>query len=273
MSIYRYLDYKKLISEEINNRKKFNSKLNFSGLADAIGVQKTLVSKVLKGSANFNSDQVFLACEYLGFSEEETEFALLLLEYDRCAVGRRKRKLKESIQKRRGEEQIPEKRLQAEKLNTANDSMQKFYLDPLAQLVHAFLIVPKYAAQPQLILQALHLEPVKLKYLLKLLEEVQLIKSTASGSIRVIKNHTHLTSDSNIFETYHQLKRVKSLDQIMNLPADKKYNFSALLSTDEETQVELKELFLQFLQKAETKVINSNPEEVCQMNFDLFRWS
>lgn len=272
MSIFRYISYKQLFRNVILSRKKFNSRVNFNSLANAIGAQKTLVSKVLLGDANFNSDQVYLACEYLGFNEAETDYIHLLLEYDRCVVLQRKKKLKEKISIIQNEQQLPAKSLTAEQLTTDDDGMVDFYLDPIVQLIHAFLIVPKYSTNPEEIIPVLGIEKTKLQTSLNLLENIGFIKKTQPCGYRVLKVHTNLSPTSPMYKVYHNLIRTKSIDQLMKLPSAKKYCFSVLLSSDEETITDLKDHFLQFLKAAEALVGKSDPKNIYQMNFDLFHW-
>ncbi len=271
MSIFSYLSYKKLFRNEILSRKKFNSQINFNSLAIAIGTQKTLISKVLLAEANFNSDQIYLACEFLGFNAEETEYVQLLLEYDRCVIAKRKKLLKEKISKIQIEKQRPAARSDADIINTESDTAD-FYLDPVAQLIHAFLIIPKFANNPNEICPILGIDREKLETSVRLLEKIGFVKKTQPGVYRVLKGHTHLSPTSPLYKVYHTLIRAKTMDQLMRLPTEKKYCFSVLLTSDEDTLSDLKERFLEFLKTAEEKVLKSKPEKVYQMNFDLFGW-
>jgi uncharacterized protein (TIGR02147 family) len=272
MSIFKYLSYKQLLRDEVLSRKKFNSKVNFNSLANAIGSQKTLVSKVLLGDANFNSDQVYLCCEYLGFNETETDYVQLLLDFDRCIVSRRKKWLKEKIRAIQNEQLLPSKSLKAEQFIAENEDMVNFYLDPITQIIHAFLIVPTYSKHPEEITPILGIEKDQLQSSLCLLERIGFIKKNHPLGYQVLKGHTNLSPTSPIYRIYHSLIRTKSLDQLMKLPSDKKYCFSVILSSDEATLTVLKEHFIHFLKLAEDLVKKSDPEKVYQMNFDLFHW-
>lgn len=93
MNIFRHLDYKKLISDLVDSRKKSDSKYSYAKLAEAIRVQKTYISQVVRGGAQLNSDQAYLAARFFDLSEEETEYLRLLVEWDRTQVQERKKSL------------------------------------------------------------------------------------------------------------------------------------------------------------------------------------
>ena len=56
MNLYRHLDYRIILRKLIEERRKQDAKFKQEILAEASGIQKTYLSKVLNGSADLNSD-------------------------------------------------------------------------------------------------------------------------------------------------------------------------------------------------------------------------
>ena len=61
-------------------------------MADHMRIQKPYISKVINNMADFSSDQLYMACDFLGFGEDEKNYMLLLLELERTTYTERKKK-------------------------------------------------------------------------------------------------------------------------------------------------------------------------------------
>jgi len=248
--------------------------LKQGGLAEAIRVQKTLVSKVMNNSAHFNSDQLYLACQFLKLTENETDFTLLLLEFERCDIAERRSLLKQRIKSIQDRELRPGKVLNSvPSFATTDPNLQRFYLDPIAQLVHAFLIVPRFAADPSLIGLQLGIPPSRLKDSLQLLQDCHFISKGPKSTFKVIEYQTHLASDSQLQPIYQQQARMRSLDKLLKLDPEDKLLFTVLLSIDQSAAEGLRNLILDFLKQARGQTTKSSPEVVYQLTLDFFRWS
>ena len=69
---YDYIDYRKLLKEALLYKKsKFGQEFSFQAMSIACRLQKTYLSKVLNHHGNLDEDQVYLACQFLGFEEDE----------------------------------------------------------------------------------------------------------------------------------------------------------------------------------------------------------
>src|SRR5262245_31444965 len=62
-------------------------------LSSHLNVHTTLVSQVLKGKKSFTPEQGVRVCEFLGLSEMETDYFLLLVQMDRCGSATLKKSL------------------------------------------------------------------------------------------------------------------------------------------------------------------------------------
>jgi len=89
VNIFEQTDYRSILRSVIGEKRKINSSVNFQRASEAAGVQKSYFSKVMKGDANLNSDQLFLISEYLGFTKFEREYIESLLERERSGLKRR----------------------------------------------------------------------------------------------------------------------------------------------------------------------------------------
>jgi uncharacterized protein (TIGR02147 family) len=274
-SIYGYLDYRFAIRDFLKERKKVNSEFTSSRLAEAIHVQKPYVSRVFKGDAHLNSDQLFLAVRFLELVEAEASYLSLLLEWQRSTVNVRRKELREQIRIRQEKARGTDAHLEAEMVDPAVHDMNsaEYYLEPMSPIVHSFLIVPEYAREPRKIAIALGLTEKKLEKILQTLSKLGLIEFRAvEKRYHVIREHTHLRRDSVFNQAYQLLFRQAASEQVKRLSEEEKFLFSVTLSADEATRGFIHDEFNAFLERVEPRVREAPAEGVYQITFDLFRW-
>jgi len=177
MNIYRYLDYREIIEKVIEFRKKIDPKVNHSRLAEALRVQKTYVSRVVRKSAHFSSDQLYLTCKYLGFNEADTHYLFLLLEFERTALADRRKELSAQIRHIQSERTQIQKHLRTKVIEPqSNEKYLEYYLDPRTALVHTFFNIPECCRDPQKIRRALLIPEKQFEILVKLLERLEIVR-------------------------------------------------------------------------------------------------
>src|SRR6185312_16823085 len=82
LSIYEYSDYKAYLRSKVGDKAARRGLK--SALAKALSCQPTYISQVLNGHAHFSSEQVMDLNEFLGHSQDEGHFFLLLVQKDRA---------------------------------------------------------------------------------------------------------------------------------------------------------------------------------------------
>jgi transcriptional regulator with XRE-family HTH domain len=150
MNFYEFEDYKHAIKELMaERRKQFGSRFTFERMAEACGVQKTYLSKILNSSGQLNPDQLFSACEYLKLNSSETDFLLLLRESQLALHPKRMDLLKAKIEKTRGANLKTESAIRVEQEDVLEQNKWEYYTDVDLQLVHLFLTIPAFAEEPE----------------------------------------------------------------------------------------------------------------------------
>lgn len=275
MSVYNYLDYRLALRDLLIARKKVNSKFTAVELAAAIQVQKPYVSRVFKGDAHLNTDQFYLAVRFFKLGKSEIEYLSLLLEWQRSAVPLRRRELREEIRLRQENSRGTEAHLHAEIIDPAIEDMNfaEYYLEPMSQIVHGFLIVPEYAQDPRKIGVALGLGEKKLEKILSVLTQLKFIEFRAvEKRYAVLKENTHLRRDSVLNQAYQLLFRQAAAEHVKRIDEAEKFLFAVTLSADEATRGFIHDEFNAFLKRIEPRVREAPSESVYQITFDLFRW-
>jgi uncharacterized protein (TIGR02147 family) len=271
--IYEMIDYRKIIKDALLEKKSsLGTSFTFQDMAKACRVQKTYLSKVLNDRGHLNGDQLYLACEYLGFNGTDRDFIFLIFEVTRTVVEERRLELQAQINEIRRKQIKTESHLAANILPTSTADMAEYYLDPYLQIIHMFLTVEKYAKNAPSIAEVLNLHIELFAEALRKLQRLGIVEMR-NGRYPVLKESIHLPKDSSLYRPYRNLLRMKSAEWVDKRPSEKSYNFSVIFSTSPQIKQRIHVAFLDFLKLTQDMVGEGKADEVYQMNFDLFGWS
>lgn len=270
MNVYAWLDYREVIK-----RKKADQGGTYADLAERCGIQKTYLSKVVGGTADLNSDQLYLVAGALGLDEEETQYVLLLLERARSQLPARRKRLDRRIAS-----------IQMGHLDTGKSIGTKpedpgdagplslYYMDPYALIVHAFLTIPYFRAHTPEIARRLGLGDGQLQNVLKTLQAAGILEwRRGEREPRLLKEHLQLAKNSPLLEAHQALMRAIAAAQVARVKKDEKFTFMVTFSADEGTRALIHERFLAFLKDIEPAVRKAPAKNVYQLGFDLFPWT
>ena len=271
-NIFLESDYRKIIKALVENKKQIDKKFNFQRMAESMGIQKAYLSQVLQGARDFSQDQLYRASQFLKSKKEEYEYMKLLLEYARSALADRKQELSILIAGIQRQNLKTEKNVELKKVEVTAEKGATYYLDPLNQIVHMALDIPRFRKNISELGRALELSDLRIKKALAVLEEIGVIE-IKSGEIKVLTHNIHLPKDSPIFWPWKTALSAMSNYRIRNLDENSTYNFSVVFAADEDTKTKLQTMFLNFLKEARPLVEKAKSKDVFQMNFDLFSWT
>lgn len=275
MQIFENREYKQCLRVIMAERQQqFGSRFTFEKMALACGIQKTYLSKVLNTAAHLNPDQLYAACENLKLSSLETEFLLLLRESELAVNSKRSALLKAKVEKVRNDNLKIASVIQVAKDGSIDKYKWEYYTDIDLQLVHMFMTIPSFAADPKQICQKIGINSARLQTILLALQSWQIVKFE-NGSYIVSDPKLHLAEDSPVFLAFGILNRIKTIEKIRQSKTDKgdDYFFSVIFSASKGIRAKFKKKLLDVLKELQGEVIASKSEEIYQLNIDFFKWS
>lgn len=275
MNIYAYDSYIEAIAAVVDARKQAGHALTLSQLAQVCQMQPSYLTNVLKGRADFNTDQLARVCDQLEISFEENEFLALLLELKKTAFDKRRKYLESKIKTIKNQHLRAEKHITAKTVDLTPEQQDKYYLDPYIQLLHIYLGSHEGSTSIEMLAQKFSMQKSHVAKVLQVLEDIGYIKRASGnpkGKIDVLVEGRHLPRESPLLKPHHALMRIKSIDQMQRLPQDLAYSFSATISTEPEVRTQIQAEFLKFLKAAEKLVMSHESGTLYQINFDLFPW-
>jgi uncharacterized protein (TIGR02147 family) len=266
---YSFRSYRDYLRDALKEKKVVNSKHSAAWLADQIGVQRSYLSRVLKGDASLNADQLYTAGKVLHLNSDERAYLLLLLEIDRTTVEDRRKELEASRDRLQAKKIAAGPYLKRTPVVPLEIASAEYYSLPLCSIVHMHLTIPKFLARPTLLREHLSLSPEALTTVLNVLERCGIIEIEGNG-YRLLLPTLH-TTGSRLSRLYATQFRLKAIEYQQKLDNDRDYFFTSSFSASESTRDEIKQRFLEFLSWVGKKVDRAEAKEVFHLNFDLFK--
>ena len=236
-------------------------------LAQYMGVHTTLVSQALKGIKGFTPEQAALISDFLGLTDIESEYFLLLVQWDRAGNEPLRKTLKRQIEnmKRKSAELV--NRLQAEK-KLSEENRAVFYSDWAYSAVRQITAIPGFHDLDS-IASYFNFSKKHTKEIVDFLLLTGLCKEEKNRLV-VGPRSTHLESTSPWVRIHHMNWRQKAMEKINDDKAGK-LHYTSPLTISKKDVLKVREMIVQFLEQVD-KVIEPSPsEELFCLNIDWFK--
>jgi uncharacterized protein (TIGR02147 family) len=272
MNVFEEMDYRRIFRRTVEELKELDPKMNFQSLAEAMRIQHSYLSKVLKETAELSADQMYLACQHLKFTAAQSEYLMLLLEYSRCGLKSRQDDLLKMIRGIQKQHLETKEHLDKTTLLPQDAGGMAYYLDPLNQVVHICLSLPRYQRDLALLARDLEVRPSRLNGIIQFLEGAGIVHRKDGRTLPKTTNF-HLDRNSAVYPFWRTQTRLQALERMKNLPNEESYNFSVVFSATPKTREKVQQEIFALLKKVEGEVKEADPEEVYQFTIDLFSWT
>ncbi len=272
MNLFLESNYHAVLRKIVEERKRIDPKFNFQAIAEATRIPKSYLSKVAHEKAHFSPDQLFLVGEHLGLNDPQMRYMQLLLEQARSGVKKRREQLEKELQAMRDRALDSREHLQAKPESLGEQGLKDYYLDPMNQLVHISLSIPRYQSDPTKLATDLGIPVAELRAIIERLEGLGVIE-LAHGKYKTLIKGIHLPRTSPVFRPWRNQLKLLCLDRLSRRGQKSDYSFSVSFSATDKVRDRIKGDFLELLKRAEAEVGGARQEEAYQMSFELFAWT
>jgi uncharacterized protein (TIGR02147 family) len=273
MIVFEFTNYRRGFNRLFKNHKRLmGARWSLSKLANAVGIQASYLTNVAKERAHFSSDQIFMICDQLGFSENESHFLNTLMQYERAMHPGFKKQLGTELARIRNENVRAEKVIETQENPLPEIDRAKYYLDPMIELLHMYLSIDHAPVEIAKIASVWQLPEQKVSDIISFLQSSGLIK-LAGSKWKVESIHQHLSRDSFLAQPQQMLKRMKAIEVIQKHSKGKVYSYIGTMTASEETRQQIQIRFLNFLKECDLLIRESQPKEIYHIQFDLFPWT
>jgi uncharacterized protein (TIGR02147 family) len=263
--VYSWRDYKSYLLAVIENNPT-GSRGTRKKLAEAIGCQVSHITNVLSGSGHLSQEQTEAASRFLDLDPQETEFLLLLVQYNRAGTLPLKEFYQRLLNARQRTNSPLKSRLKIpEALHTARENIYYSSWDFAA--IHVLTSIPQFQTR-EAIAKKLSRPIARVDEVLAFLVDSGLCRKEGQKVI-IEKPLLHLDKASLLASKHHVNWRLRSM-AAMDGSGENDFHYSSVFTLSKQDYPKIKSILVQALSEA-TNVIKNSPEEDCAaICIDLF---
>lgn len=237
-----------------------------SRLSNYLGVHSTLVSQVLKQHKSFSTDQAAMTSEFLGLTELESEYFVLLVQLDRAGNSAAKNHFSRQLQRVLEHANTISRRVKVD-AELSEEQRAVFYSDWAYSAIRQSVAIPGLNhAEP--IAEHLGLPRKKVQKILEFLVKAGLCK-IEKGEYKVGPASTHVEASSPWVRVHHTNWRQKAIQSLDGNQPNKLFYTSPLTLSKRDCDA-IREKILQFIEQVNSIVDPSPSETFYCLNVDWF---
>lgn len=236
----------------------------------AIGCQTAYVAQVLRGAAQFSLEQGELINEFLGHTDDQGYYLLLLIQYQRAGITQLKERLRKQIQAAREERVLLKNRLGVQEfLSEADQAI--YYSSWYYSAIHVLVSLSVIHTQEQ-IASRLGLSIKIVAEAIEFLTRCGLVEESESGEKsvrRVGRTQIHLSAESPFISKHHINWRLQAMLSI-ECRRPKDLHYSSVVSLSESDAAKIRERLIEEIKSLKAIVRDSKEECVRSLCLDFF---
>lgn len=263
--LYDYTDYKLYLNDRLDSSS--DGRGSRSSLARAIRCQTAYVSSALRGHAHFTPEQGEYINEYLGHTDSESDFFMLLLQHQRAGTENLRRRLKKQMDKISSTRFDIKKRLSAG-FEMSSEEHAQFYSEWYFAAIHALVSIPGYQAV-QSIANYMSLDIKTVAKIVDFLLTTGLLEQSKEG-LKIGNARTHLGADSPFISKHHINWRLLAMQKVASNRGDN-LHYSSVITLSEDDATKIKEMLVASIKNAKSIVRDSKEETLQCFSIDFFK--
>jgi len=264
LSIFQFENYKDFFNKWILTQPK-SGYGQYRKLANHLGINSVVVSQIFKGDRELSLEQAILMNEFIGLTDLEKDYFILLVQLSRAGSHELKKYISNQIENIRKTALSLKSRVRHQKLNDEAKSI--FYSQWYFSAVRLSTSIEGINSA-QNIAQLLRLDVSTIKKVLDFLIEHQLIVEE-KGHFKLGPPVTHIDADSPYVIKHHTNWRLKAI-QSLEKNSSESLHYSGPMALSEKLAKEIRENLVSIIQSTTQKVQMSESEKLSCLNIDWF---
>jgi len=237
-------------------------------MAAATGIHTTTLSQAIKGKRPFSPEQVAKICEYLGFSDLETRYALAQLHFERAGTEQLRKILKAELASLRRQAEDLTHVVRKDKVLTESDKAifySNWYYSAIAVLssLEGFQDVPAISSRTSLP------KPVINQAIEFLLNSGICVKR--GSRLEPGTKSTHLEASSPLVVRHHGNWRLRAIERHSNLNSTLELAYSSPMSLSLSDAIKIRSMLIELVKKVNQIRDPSPCEDAYFLNIDWLR--
>lgn len=263
---FEYLDYRELLKDYISSFKKKGLQ---AAMAKAAGISSSMMSLILKSEKQLSMEQACELGEYLGFNDNEFDYFLMLVEFDRAGSSKLKNRLLDKIKTK--QKKFKDVSSRVNKAKDLSVSAKSIYYSHWTYTGIRNLCAIDTINTNLDISEYLNINQNVINEVIEFLLQNQLLVLN-KNKLEVGSANTFISKKSPFIITHHKNWRVKAFEMMKDHNKDENLFFTSPMSLSHDALEQLKFLLLETIEKAVATVGPSESETVACLNIDLFKY-
>lgn len=264
MKIYTFTSYRDVIKQKISES---SQKRGYQGLlAKVAGCQPSYFSRILRNEAELSLEQALKLAGLWHFSEDETNYFLGLVNYDKTQYAPLKIRIERNLEKLRNDSQDLTKKY-AKIGNTADSDYALYYSVWYMSAVHILTSIPQFSTVDK-ICEHLSLSRNQVEECLCRLEEMGLVRRIEK-KWKITGQHLYTERTSPLTTFHHQNWRQRAVIDSQKSTQDH-VHYTLVQSHNADAYRKIKAILSEAIEESRKIVETSPEEELSCMTIDLF---
>lgn len=263
--IFDFREYKPFLISWIRSRphKGHGSK---AAMARAVGCQTAYISQVILGPAHLSAEQAEKLAQFFKFTEDETEYFLLLVQKDRAGTETLRIHCLRKIGKIQDHRAQLKSRIDPE-VQLKSAAQVTYFSSWIYSAVHVLTTIPTFQTRER-ISSRLQLPLPVIDEVLKFLVASQLVKKDG-GTLKPGMARLHLPHDSPLVGRHHINWRLQAIRDL-EIRNDESLHYSSCVSISKKDAADIREQLLKMIERAKAQIKASPEEELYSLCLDFF---
>lgn len=267
MSIYDFADYKAFVRTWIESQPKRGRGL-LRRMAEHLKMSPTMLSHVFQGDKNLSIESVHDAAEFMALGDDEYDYLLLLVLFERAGSFASKQRFKKKIEAERKKADQIAKRMKAD-TELQETAKTVFYSSWIYSGIRNMTACPNFRSVDT-IAEHLKLNRASVQRVIDFLVQNNLC-IIKNGEIDIGPQQTHIGADSPLVSKHHQNWRLHGMTKLVETN-ERNLFFTSPMSLSRETAEAIRPRILSFIEDVRKQIRPSPSEIVRCLNIDWFEY-
>lgn len=253
--IYQFENYRLFLHAWIKSQPK-KGRGQLTRLAEKANIHKTTMSQILAGQKDLSLEQACRICEHIGLTSVETEYFLLLVNYERAGSANLRAVFKGQIENLQNKQkQLSNRVTQSKRLG--NEERAIYYSHWIYAAVRNLCAIKEFRNIPS-IAKRLNLETTTVQKVVDFLLATSLCEEK-HGELLPVPSMTHLEASSPLVARHHANWRVKAMERHPVL-REEELSYTAPMTLSQKDATKIRALLADLVQDAD-KIVGPSPSE------------
>lgn len=267
VEVFEFEDYKDFLNAKLDE-------LNLGGrgsrtrLSRAIGCQTAYTAQVLRGTSQFSLEQGEGINEFLGHTDEQGHYFLLLIQFSRAGTAKLRGRFKKQIEEIKSGRALLKNRLEPRESLGGNDQ-QAYYSSWVYGALHALSSIPDFQ-RPEVMSSRLGVSRRITGEALEFLLRSGVLEKDNDGALRTGKAQIHLGADSLMIAKHHTNWRLQAIRNFER-GSEGSLHYSSVISISKKDEHLIREKLISMITELKPIIKKSKEEEALALCFDFFR--